>query len=51
MQRHAARVGHAIALLFDEIQRDIAMLGITGLEDLDSRQLVPLGPLSRDPVS
>jgi L-lactate dehydrogenase (cytochrome) len=47
----AAGVSHAIALLFDEIQRDMAMLGITRLEDLDSRQLVPLGPLSRDPVS
>jgi L-lactate dehydrogenase (cytochrome) len=47
----AAGVTHAIALLFDEVQRDMAMLGITRLEDLDSRQLVPLGPLSRDPVS
>jgi L-lactate dehydrogenase (cytochrome) len=47
----AAGVSHAIALLFDEIQRDMAMLGITRLEDLDPRQLVPLGPLSRDPVS
>jgi L-lactate dehydrogenase (cytochrome) len=47
----AAGVSHAIALLFDEILRDMAMLGITRLEDLDSRQLVPLGPLSPDPAS
>jgi len=42
-----AGVSHAIGLLFQEIQRDMAMLGVTRLDDLDSRQLAALGSLSR----
>jgi L-lactate dehydrogenase (cytochrome) len=45
-----AGVSHAIALLFHEIQRAMAMLGVTRLDDFDSRQLVALGSLSRDPA-
>jgi L-lactate dehydrogenase (cytochrome) len=46
----AAGVSHAIALMYDEIHRDMAMLGITTLDELSPRMLVPLGPQSREPV-
>jgi L-lactate dehydrogenase (cytochrome) len=36
----AAGVNHAIGLLSTEINRDMAMLGITDLQELDSRRLV-----------
>ena len=35
-----AGVGHAIDLLSGEIQRDMALLGITRLDELDARRLV-----------
>jgi L-lactate dehydrogenase (cytochrome) len=36
----AAGVDHAIGLLIAEIHRDMAMLGITDLHELDARRLV-----------
>jgi L-lactate dehydrogenase (cytochrome) len=43
-------VGHAIALMYDEIHRDMAMLGITTLDELSPRLLVPLGQQLRESV-
>jgi isopentenyl diphosphate isomerase/L-lactate dehydrogenase-like FMN-dependent dehydrogenase len=37
--------------MYDEIHRDMAMLGITTLDELSPRLLVPLGQPSREPVS
>ena len=45
-----AGVTRAIALLFDEIHRDMAMLGVTRLEDLSPRLLVRLRQQAREPV-
>jgi L-lactate dehydrogenase (cytochrome) len=39
-----AGVGHAISLMHDEIHRDMAMLGITRLDELNPGMLVALGP-------
>ncbi len=36
----AAGVGHAIELLSGEVLRDMALLGITSLDELDARRLV-----------
>jgi L-lactate dehydrogenase (cytochrome) len=44
----AAGVRHAIALLGDEIHRDMAMLGIINLGDLSPEMLVRLRPPLRD---
>jgi L-lactate dehydrogenase (cytochrome) len=46
----AAGVSHAIALLSDEIHRDMAMLGITRLDELSPRLLVPLRQQSQEPL-
>jgi L-lactate dehydrogenase (cytochrome) len=43
-----AGVTHAIALLHDEIHRDMAMLGITRLDDLSAHLLVQVRPPARD---
>ena len=40
----AAGISHAIALLYEEIHRDMAMLGITSVEELSPRLLVRLRP-------
>ena len=46
----AAGVSRAIALLSDEIYRDMAMLGVTRLEDLSPRLLVRLREESHEPI-
>jgi L-lactate dehydrogenase (cytochrome) len=46
----AAGVSHAIALLSDEIHRDMAMLGITRLEELSPRLLLRLRLETREPA-
>jgi len=43
----AAGVNRAIGLLYDEIQRDMAMLGISQLSELDSQRLFRFGDSDR----